>query len=144
MLETLCLKVFAYLMEILALCRHVVLYLTDGLRTALLCGHEIAGRIYGDFIKFSYECSGQRIDNGDLFHLISEELYPDRIFAIAYADIDCITANPEGSPLELSLCPAIESVHKLIQQPGHTPLLSPFNLYCLRMEILRISDTIKT
>ena len=52
-------------------------------------------------------------------------------------------ADSECSSLELDLRAAVEGVHKLVQKPCHAAQLATLDGNCLRMEIGRVSDTIK-
>ena len=133
----------AYALEVLALGCHVVLDLAYGLRAALLRGHEVSCRIYGDFVKLVDEGSCERVDYGDLLYLVSEELYADCVLSVSYADVDGVSAYPECSSLEVGFSTAVERVHKLVQQPCHASLLAAFHQDCLLMEVGRVADTIK-
>ena len=107
LLQSLGLQMLAYALEILALRCHVVLDLAYRLGASLLRGHEVSGRIDGDFIKFFNKGSCERVNDRDLLDLVTEKLYAYGVFAISYADVDCVAFNSEGASLEVSLSAGI-------------------------------------
>ena len=96
---------FAYLFEVLALGVHIILYLADGLDASLLCGDEVSGRIYRNLFQFIDERTSQRVYDGDLLHLVAEELDSYGVLAVAYAYVHSVSADPECSSFELRLSP---------------------------------------
>ena len=135
---------FAYALEVFALGKHIVLDLAYGLCASLLCGHEVSGRIDRNLVKLVDERSGERVDDGDLLHLVAEELDAHSVLTVSDADVDCVSTHSECSALEVSLGPAVERIHKLIQEPCHAPFLATLDVHGLLMEVGWVADTIKT
>ena len=143
LLQPLRLQMLADAPEIFALGRHVILYLTDGLYTSFLGGHEVSCRIYGYFIKLIYECPCQRVYDGDLLHFITEELYPYGVFSISYAYVYRVASHPECPSLEIGLRAAVQRIDQLIKQPGHAALFSPLHYDRLLVEVGRIAYSVQ-
>ena len=105
LLQTLGFEILSDFLEILALCHHVVLDLADRLDAALLRGHEVARRVYRDFIEFFEECAADRIDHRNCIDLLAEEFDADGIFAVADAYVYSVSADTECASLEIGFGP---------------------------------------
>ena len=142
LLEPLGFMVLADALEVFALSYHVVLDLADRLCAAFFRGHEVAGRVDRDLVKLFDERSGERVDDGELLHFVSEELHANGILTVSDADVDSVSAHPECSSLEVGLCPIVKCIDQLVQEPCHASFLTTFDVNCLVMEVGRVSDTV--
>ena len=137
-------QMLSYLLEILALSHHIILNLAYGLGAAFFGGHEITRRVYRNLVKFINEGTRHRLYDRNCIHLVAEEFDAYGIFAISDTDIDRITSYTESAAFEISLCAAVKSINKLIQESCHAPMFSPFHMDGLSMEVSRVADTVKT
>ena len=107
-------QMLADFMEIFALCHHIILNLTDSFCTSLLSGDEITCRVDRNLVELFQKCSAHRVNDRNLFHLITEELDAYSIFSISDADVHCVASDSECSSLEICLSATVECIDQLI------------------------------
>ena len=108
----------ALLLEPLHLLHEVVLDVGDGGDAAFPGGHEVVGRADADLIELFQVGTGDRVDEAERIHLVSEEFYPHRLVGTAEEDVHDVAVHPEGSAVEIGFRAAVESIHELVQQAG--------------------------
>src|SRR5574344_2062909 len=107
---------FAYLLEIIVLVHHIILYLRDRALDAFSGSHEVVGRIDGYLFKVLYCCTVDRIYHFEAFYFVSEKYHSASIVSICEEYIDCVPLDTEVAAVKFYLISRIEGIYKLIKQ----------------------------
>ncbi len=87
--------------------------------------------------------AGHRIYKAQSIHLVPEELYPHRLVGTAQVDIHCVSAHTERAALELGLGSVVQALDESVQKPRQAAGLALADSDRLRVEILRVADTVE-
>ena len=79
-------------------------------------GDEVRLRVDGDALVAAQRLAGDRIEGGQLVHLVAEQPDPHRRLVVGRVHLDDVAAHPEGATPELEVVAFVEDFDQLAQQ----------------------------
>ena len=143
LLKALGLQAFAYALEVFHLLNKVVLDLEDGPVSLLARGDKVLGGVDGDLGQMLVCCARNRVNQGNIFYFVAEELNAYGLVRSAQEYIYYISAHAKGAALEVGLSTAVQTLDQKIQQAGQAALLSFTHHHRLGVEVFRIAYAVQ-
>ena len=95
---------------------HLGLYRGDGAFHAFFTGNIVRGREYVDFLDFVENISGDGVQQGKLFYLVSPHLDANPQLFVHRNDVYGVAANPEVSAREIHIVAFILHLDEVANQ----------------------------